>query len=803
MNIFNKMFGTYSEKEVKRIRKMYVNTINKLENEISHLSDDELKAKTPYLKEKLSKGETLEQILPEAFAIVREASKRTLGMRHFDVQLIGGIVLHQGRIAEMKTGEGKTLVATLPVYLNALTGKGAHIVTVNDYLANRDLETMKPLYDFLGVSSGVITSKTSQLEKKEIYNLDIVYITNTELGFDYLRDNMVKKLDDKVQRKFNFAVVDEVDSILIDEARTPLIVSAMSDKPTDMYNIVDVFVQSLKEDDIIKDEKLKTVMLSETGVEKAEKIFGIKNYSDIEHNILRHHIKQSLQANFQLKKDKDYIVKNNEVILIDEFTGRTAVGRRYSNGLHQAIEAKEGVTINKETITLATITYQNFFKMYNKLSGMTGTGETEQQEFNVTYGLDVIVVPTNLPIARTDKSDKLYMTENAKILGIIKDIRHNYEKGRPVLVGTPSIEKSEQLSELLIKEGVPHQVLNAKRDDIEAEIVANAGQKNSITIATNMAGRGTDIKLGDGVIELGGLKVIGTERADNRRIDNQLRGRSGRQGDPGASQFYTSFEDNLIVFATEKFKTLISGGSQDDIKPIKNKMMDNIIEKCQKMTESQHFEMRKTTTEYDDVVNKQREIIYNQRNQVLESTDLTEQLENMIKEVLTDIVIKELESAEKSAESDDLKPLVKALEPEYFDANTIVLEEIQELKTTDEIKDYIIKKALEILNTEKETLNDRFIDIARNIIITNVDEKWQNHIEDLDRLKRDVKLMAYKQVNPIDEFTSQAYDLINQMSYDIENDTIKYILKMSIYESEKIEELMVNGNIEGEKIISK
>ena len=777
MALYEKIFGTYSEREIKRINKKYVNKINKLEETISKLSDEDLQAKTLEFKNRLSKGETLEDILPEAFAVCREASKRVLGMRHFDVQLIGGCVLHEGRVAEMKTGEGKTLVATLPTYLNALSGNGVHVVTVNDYLAHRDRDIMKPLYDFLGVTSEVIISSTPAELRKDYYNADIVYITNTELGFDYLRDNMATHPSQKVQRKLNFALVDEVDSILIDEARTPLIISSASDKPNHLYSILDVFVKALDEDEYDIDKEKNTVSLTEKGVAKAELIFGLENYADIEHNLIRHHMQQSLKAVHGMKKDKDYIVKDGQVVIIDEFTGRIADGRRFSNGLHQALEAKEGVKIQAESVTLATITYQNFFKLYNKLSGMTGTAETEQIEFNTTYCLDVVVIPTNLPIARKDKDDKIFMTEQAKFKAIIKDIAKNHAKGRPVLVGTPTIEKSEILSELLKKEGIPHQVLNAKYHEIEAEIIAKAGDKGAVTIATNMAGRGTDIKLTDEVKALGGLKVIGSERAENRRVDNQLRGRSGRQGDPGVSQFYLSFEDDLIRFVSDKYRELIDNADKEDERPIKNKFLSKVINMCQRKIESQHYEARKNTLEYDNVVNKQRTIVYTQRDTILNAEDLTEQLEHIVSTVISKVVKEEITNQLNEGDIDEVK-LIKSVEPLYLDKGTISVEELKDIHE-DELPDFFVDKALEVLKTKAEEVGEDFTDIAKGIFISNIDAGWKDNIAELDDLKQDVKFMAFKNEDPIKEYIIRSFEMFSQMVFIAQSDTVKYLLKLN------------------------
>ncbi|HCL4480220.1 TPA: preprotein translocase subunit SecA [Clostridium botulinum] len=805
MGLIQKVFGTYSEREVKRIKKT-TRKILDLESVILKLSDDELRAKTQEFKYRLENGETLEDILVEAFAVCREASWRVLKMKHFEVQLIGGIVLHQGRIAEMKTGEGKTLVATLPSYLNALSGKGVHVVTVNDYLATRDRNTLKPLYDFLGVSCEVITHDQGKAERKQSYNADIIYITNTELGFDYLRDNMVKEIKDKYQRSLNFAIIDEVDSILIDEARTPLIISGEGNEATQLYSIVDVFVKSLSKDDYIQDEKLGVVILTSKGIGKAENIFNIKNLSDIENSELNHYINQSLKANYYMKKDKNYLIKNEQVLIIDEFTGRIAEGRRYSDGLHQAIEAKEGVKVQAENKTLATITYQNFFRLYKKLSGMTGTAQTEEAEFRETYEIDVVVIPTNKPIARIDKKDKVYVTQKAKLKGIVKDIKKCYKKGQPVLVGTSSIEKSENLSDFLKAENIPHQVLNAKYHEIEAQIIAKAGEKGSVTIATNMAGRGTDIKLGNGVTEVGGLKVIGTERHENRRIDNQLRGRSGRQGDSGMSQFYVSFEDDLMrVFASDRIKDLISNISKDDETVVQNSLLTGAIEKSQKNLESMHFESRKETMKYDNIVNKQRQLIYEQRDRVLLGINLLEQIDSMIEDVFSDIV--DLEFAEYKMEENEglfkisLNRLLEYIENDYFNKDTFNFKELNNMDM-DEIKKFIIDKAKEILDEKKEIIGEVEINnIIKNILLNIVDEKWVTHLDYLVDLKRSAKLQAYRQMDPLNAFVIESGKLFNELISNIKVETLKYILKIDIFPQVAIDP--INEIIEPEELENK
>ena len=628
MGFLEKLFGTYSEREVKKLH-INADKIEALDESMQKLTDEELKAKTIEFKDRIQKGESLDSILPEAFAVCREASSRVLGMKHFRVQLLGGMVLHQGRIAEMKTGEGKTLVATLPAYLNGLTGKGVHVITVNDYLAKTQMEEMGVLYNFLGLSTGCIIHGITPEQRRAAYACDITYGTNNEFGFDYLRDNMVIHMQERVQRELNFCIVDEVDSILIDEARTPLNISGMGDKSTKFYNVADNFVKTLlNEKDFTIDEKANAVLLTEDGIHKAEKYFGIENYADSNNLELQHYVTQALKANYTMRADKDYMVKDNEIMIIDEFTGRLMEGRRYSDGLHQAIEAKEGVRIQRESKTLATITFQNYFRMYSKLSGMTGTALTEENEFREIYNLDVIVIPTNRPVQRIDRSDMVYKNTSGKYQAIIEEIVKSHEKGQPVLVGTASVDRSEFISSLLKKRGIKHQVLNAKYHEQEAEIISHAGELGMVTIATNMAGRGTDIKLGEGVIEAGGLKVIGTERHESRRIDNQLRGRSGRQGDAGESIFFISLEDDLMrIFGSERIQGVIEKLGLEDTEAIESKMVTKAIENAQKKVEGNNFDIRKNLLGYDDVMNLQREVIYRQRTEVLEGKNLKEQIE--------------------------------------------------------------------------------------------------------------------------------------------------------------------------------
>ena len=780
MGFLEKLFGTYSEREVKKLEKI-ADKIESLDSSMQKLTDEELTAKTFEFKERLKNGETLDDILPEAFAVCREASSRVLGMKHYRVQLIGGMVLHQGRIAEMKTGEGKTLVATLPLYLNALTGEGVHLITVNDYLATRDVEWMGQLYNFLGLTTGCIVHGLKSDERRAAYAADITYGTNNEFGFDYLRDNMVIYKEEKVQRKLNFAVVDEVDSILIDEARTPLIISGAGEKSTKFYNVADNFVkQLLADEDYTIDEKAKSVMLTDSGVAKAERAFGIDNYADADHLELQHYITQALKANYGMKIDKDYMVKDGQVIIVDEFTGRLMEGRRYSDGLHQAIEAKEGVKIERESKTLATITFQNYFRMYQKLSGMTGTALTEENEFREIYALDVIVVPTNRDIARIDQSDLIYKNTKGKYNAIIEDIIECNKKGQPVLVGTVSIEKSEYLSALLKKRGIKHQVLNAKYHEQEAEIISHAGELGSVTIATNMAGRGTDIKLGEGVKEAGGLKIIGTERHESRRIDNQLRGRSGRQGDAGESVFYISLEDDLMrIFGSEKIQGLMDKLGLEEDEAIDHKMVSKAIENAQKKVEGNNFDIRKNLIGYDDVMNMQREVIYKQRSEVLEGKDLREQIQGMIKELVSDAVKGHLENVNENFEA-EIEKLLRYLEDICLPHNSLKVEELIDLSN-----DQIIDKIIDILNTayhakEEEFGEEHFREVERVILLRVVDQKWMDHIDYMDHLKQGIGLRAYKQMDPIQAYQMEGSAMFEEMIEGIKIDTLKFLFHIQI-----------------------
>ncbi len=779
MKIFNKIFGTYSEREIKRIMPI-VKKVNSLEEIIEKLSDEELKQKTEEFKGRLKKGETLDDILPEAFAVVREASKRVLGLRHYDVQIIGGVVLHQGRVSEMRTGEGKTLVATLPSYLNALAGKGVHIITVNDYLAKRDRDEMGRVHEFLGLTVGVIVHGQTQIEKQQMYNCDITYGTNNEFGFDYLRDNMVVYKEEKVQRELNYVIVDEVDSILIDEARTPLIISGQGDKSTDFYRIADFFVKGLLEEDYLIDEKRNSVILTDEGIAKAEKYFHLENYADPENMDIQHHLVQALKANHIMKNEKDYIVKDGEVVIVDDFTGRLMEGRRYSDGLHQAIEAKEGVKVEKESKTLATITFQNYFRMYTKLAGMTGTAETEEAEFRDIYGLDVIVIPTHMPIARVDHPDVVYKTIKGKYKCLVDEITETHKKGQPVLVGTVSIDKSEVISAMLKKKGIPHQVLNAKYHEREAEIVALAGQKGAVTIATNMAGRGTDIKLGEGVVELGGLKILGTERHESRRIDNQLRGRSGRQGDPGESRFYICLEDDLMrIFGSERLGGMIDKLGLQEEDAIESKMVSGAIESAQRKVEGNNFDVRKNVVKYDDVMNKQREIIYKQRQEVLMGANIKDQIQTMIQDVIESSVNTHISGVDDTFE-DELNKLVKYMEDIYLPKDAVTVDEIAKL-SNNEIVELLLDKAIELYaEKEVEFGEEQMREIERVILLKIVDSKWMDHIDSMDHLKQGIGLRAYKQQDPAQAYQMEGSEMFAEMIENIKHETVKYLFHVKV-----------------------
>ncbi len=800
MGLFDKLFGSHSDKEIKRISGK-VDQIEALEEKMEKLSDDELRHKTVEFKQRLEEGETLDDLLVEAFATVREAAKRTLGMRHYRVQLIGGIILHQGRIAEMKTGEGKTLVATLPAYLNALSGKGVHIVTVNEYLAKRDAESMGQIHTFLGLSVGVVTNDMTTSQRQEMYGCDITYITNNELGFDYLRDNMVTDKAELVQRDLNYAIVDEVDSILIDEARTPLIISGQSGKSTDLYRACDMLARTMErgtsdgeiskidaimndvveeDGDFLVNEKDKHILLTADGVAKVEKFFHIDNLADPEHIELQHNIILALRAHNLMFKDKDYVVKDDEVLIVDEFTGRIMPGRRYSDGLHQAIEAKEHVKVKRESKTLATITFQNFFNKYAKKAGMTGTALTEEEEFREIYGMDVIVIPTNRPIARIDHDDSIYKTRKEKLNAVVENIAASHEKGQPVLVGTITIEASEELSALLKRRGIPHNVLNAKFHEQEAEIIARAGEVGAVTIATNMAGRGTDIKLADGVAELGGLKIIGTERHEARRIDNQLRGRSGRQGDPGESKFYLSLEDDLMrLFGSERMISIYNTLGIPDGEEIQHKTITNTIEKAQKKIENNNFSIRKNLLEYDQVNNEQREIIYAERRRVLDGEDMQEVVRKMITATVASYV-KGLCNDNVAPEEWDMKELNQLLK-RIIPFETIELTDEDKNKGMKHLTERLQEEALCLYDEKQKEFDPSDIrEIERIILLNVIDRKWMDHIDDMDQLRQGIGLQAYGQKDPLQEYRFRAYDMFNEMTRSIQEDTTNALFHVRV-----------------------
>ena len=846
-----KLFKSYSEKEVKRVMPI-VNKINSLEPEMEKLTDHELKEKTNYFKKQLSEGKTLDDILPEAFAVVREASKRALGMRHFDVQLIGGIILHQGRIAEMKTGEGKTLVATLPVYLNALEGKGVHVITVNDYLAKRDSEWMGKLYKFLGLSVGLVIAGMDPNAKQKAYAADITYGTNNEFGFDYLRDNMVIYKNQLVQRGLHYAIVDEIDSILIDEARTPLILSGRANESSDLYKKANDFVRRLEpkviiEEDVkdfeqaednekydyIVDLKAKSASLTQKGIKKAEEFFGLENFNDLENSTLVHHVNQALRAHGVMKKDIDYIVKDGEVLIVDEFTGRIMYGRRYNNGLHQAIEAKERVKIADESKTLATITFQNYFRMYDKLSGMTGTAMTEEAEFEEIYNLDVVSIPTNKPMVRKDENDVIYKNENAKFRAVIESVKESHAKGQPVLIGTVSIEKSEKLSKLLNEARIPHEVLNAKSHEKEAMIVAQAGKYGAVTIATNMAGRGTDIMLGGNseylakeemrknrvpeylieesntyyetddqdilrareqfnklvekyeeqikeekqkVIAAGGLKIIGTERHESRRIDNQLRGRSGRQGDVGESKFYIGLDDDLMkIFGGDAITRVYNTLGADENMPIQSRMISKAVENAQKKVEGRNFSIRKNVLKYDDVMNVQREIIYNQRREVLDGKDIHENIVNMITTIAEETVSTYIEGEDGKAVN------AESLNTEISNIFGIDMAEFINTheKDSNAIIEELEKQAIEKYQAkEEEITSEKMRELERVVMLKVVDEKWMNHIDSMDELKNGIGLRAYGQQDPVVKYRTEGMDMFEEMVANIKLDVVKILMNI-------------------------
>lgn len=769
------------KREIARLGKI-ADKVQQYEDEYAALSDEQLKANTPKLKDRLAAGATLDDILPEAFATAREGAKRVLGLFPFRVQIIGGIVLHEGNIAEMKTGEGKTLTATMPVYLNALTGKGVHVVTVNEYLSTRDATEMGELYNWLGLSVGLNLNSKNSDEKREAYNCDITYSTNSELGFDYLRDNMVVYKEQMVQRPLNFAIVDEVDSILIDEARTPLIISGGAEKTTGLYIRADRFVKTLKaETDYKIDWPTKTISLTESGIRKAEKNFGLDNLYDTENTALTHHIDQALRANYIMLKDIDYMVSDGEVLIVDQFTGRAMEGRRYSDGLHQAIEAKEGVQIQDENKTMANITYQNFFRMYTKLAGMTGTAKTEQEEFREIYNMEVISVPTNKPVIRVDSPDVLYPTLDAKFNAVVEDIKARHEKGQPMLIGTVAIESSERLSKQLDEAKIPHTVLNAKNHFKEAEIIMNAGQRGAVTIATNMAGRGTDIKLGPGVTELGGLAVIGTERHESRRIDNQLRGRSGRQGDPGSTQFYLSLEDDLMKrFGSDRIKAMLDRFKvADDDQVIQSRMISRQVESAQKRVEGNNYDTRKNTLQYDDVMRQQREVIYKQRQQVInEQETLKPVLMAMINRTITRIVQTHTQGDQKDWNLDALYAWVTAnmIDPEKFKRSQL------DGKSQDELIGLLAEMAETNFQQKNKQLGDdaQMLEFEKVVILRVVDSAWTDHIDAMDQLRQSIGLRGYGQMNPLVEYQEEGYRMFEEMIASIDDDVTRLFMKAEI-----------------------
>ncbi|WP_270354669.1 preprotein translocase subunit SecA [Ligilactobacillus salivarius] len=769
------------KRELKRLGKI-ADKVESYADEFGALSDDELKAKTEEFKKRYQDGESLDDLLPEAFAVCREGAKRVLGLYPYHVQIIGGIVLHEGNIAEMKTGEGKTLTATMPVYLNAISGKGVHVVTVNEYLSERDATEMGELYTWLGLTVGLNLADKSPEEKRNAYNCDITYSTNSELGFDYLRDNMVVYKEDMVQRPLNFVIVDEVDSILIDEARTPLIISGQATGTTTLYTRTDRFAKTLTEDEDFKiDLESKTVSLTEDGIRKGEKYFGLKNLYDPDNMALNHHLDNALRANYIMLRDKDYVVRDGEVLIVDQFTGRIMDGRRYSDGLHQAIEAKEHVEIEEETKTMANITYQNFFRMYNKLSGMTGTAKTEREEFREIYNMEVVSIPTNKPIARVDKPDLLYPTLKSKFNAVVRDVKARHEKGQPVLVGTVAVETSELLSKMLDDEGIPHSVLNAKNHAREAEIVMNAGQRGAVTIATNMAGRGTDIKLGPGVRELGGLAVIGTERHESRRIDNQLRGRSGRQGDPGVTQFYLSLEDDLMLrFGSERIKNFLERMKvSDDDAVIQSKMISRQVESAQKRVEGNNYDTRKQVLQYDDVMRAQREVIYAQRQQVImEEESLKPIIMPMIERTVKHTVLMHTQGDKSEW---NLQGILDFAVSAMVNEDTISLGDLVN-KTPDEIVDYLMKRAEDIYAEKEKQLYDesQMLEFEKVVILRVVDSLWTDHIDEMDQLRQSIGLRGYGQLNPLVEYQQDGFRMFEQMVGAIEYDVTRLFLKAEI-----------------------
>ena len=780
IKFLKKLFGDDNEKEIKRMMK-YVEKINSLEPEMHKLSDISLSAKTVVFKNRLAKGETVDDILPEAFAVVREASRRVLGMRHFDVQLLGGITLHEGNIAEMRTGEGKTLVGTLATYLNAISGEGVHVVTVNDYLAKRDSEWMGKVYRFLGLSVGLIVHGLDFVDRKQAYAADITYGTNNEFGFDYLRDNMVIYPDQMVQRPLHYAIVDEVDSILIDEARTPLIISGPGEKSTELYHVLAKVVPKLKEtEDYTIDEKARTVAPTASGIAKAEKMLGVTNLYDSENIELSHHFNQALRARGLMKCDRDYVVKDGEVVIVDEFTGRLMFGRRYSDGLHQSIEAKEGVKVERESQTLASITFQNYFRMYKKLSGMTGTAKTEEAEFRKIYNLDVILIPTNKVVSRIDLPDVIYKTTRAKYRAVVEAIVERHAKGQPLLVGTTSIVLSQEVSSMLTKKNVEHNVLNAKYHEMEAQIISQAGQMGAVTIATNMAGRGTDIVLGEGVAEIGGLHIIGTERHESRRIDNQLRGRAGRQGDPGSSHFYLSLEDDLMrLFGSDNIATIMDKLGMEEDEPIEHGLISRSIEQAQKKVEGRNFDIRKHVLEYDDVMNQQRTVIYSQRRQILVGENMRENIFHMVQKLIDQGM--ELFADEKLyPEEWNYQGLVEYCEEIFAPEGQMKVEELEKL-SREELQEELLRIATEAYDSREALFGaDNMREMEKVVMLKVVDSKWMEHLDAMDMLREGISLRSYGQRDPLIEYKIEAYDMFQQLIAIIQEEIAKYIYRVNI-----------------------
>ena len=778
---FDRLFNGSNERDIKKMRQLVEEKINPQESALKKLSDSSLANKTNEFKARLAKGETLDDILPDAFAVIREASRRVLGMRQFNVQLIGGIILHRGNIAEMGTGEGKTLVATAPVYLNALEGKGAHVITVNDYLAKRDSEWMGQVYKFLGLSVGLIVHDLDFEQRKIAYNSDITYGTNNEFGFDYLRDNMVSSLDQMVQRPLHYCLIDEVDSILIDEARTPLIISGPGQKSTDNYYVMSKLVPQLKlGEDYTIDEKQKTVAPTEAGVSKMEKMLKVDNLYDTDNLELNHLFVQALRAQAMMERDRDYVVKDGEVVIVDEFTGRLMYGRRYSDGLHQAIEAKEGLQVQRESQTLATITFQNYFRMYDKLAGMTGTAKTEEQEFIKIYGLEVFQVPTNRPVQRKDLPDVIFKTKRGKYRAVVREIERRHATGQPMLIGTTSIEQSEQLSHMLKEAGIVHNVLNAKYHELEAQIVAQAGQKGQVTIATNMAGRGTDIVLGEGVSELGGLAIIGTERHESRRIDNQLRGRAGRQGDPGSSQFFLSLEDDLLrIFGGDNIKKFMEKMGLEEDEEIRSSMVSSAIQKAQKRVEERNFDIRKYVLEYDDVMNQQRKVVYEQRRKILEGQDMKDQILNMV-DMLINHGLEAYANPKLYPEEWDFDALIKYCEKYFLAPGEVKLDEIENM-SREEIGRKLMDIAHETYEAREKSIGSSMMrELEKAVMLKVVDSKWMEHLDDMDMLKEGIGLRSYGQRNPIVEYKVEAFNIFSEMQQSMIETIILYLYHIQI-----------------------